>query len=62
MIQSKYKISIIATCLNEVENINDFYNRIVNVLKKFSNKYDYEIIVVDNRWNNKNIKRFGCKR
>ncbi len=56
MIQSKYKISIIATCLNEVENINDFYNRIVNVLKKFSNKYDYEIIVVDNKSSDGTIK------
>ena len=56
MIQSKYKISIITTCLNEVDCINDFYNRIVNVLKKFSSKYDYEIIVVDNKSSDGTIK------
>ena len=49
MIQSKHKISIMTTCLNEVENINDYYDSVVNQLKKFSDKYDYEIIVVDNK-------------
>lgn len=49
MNNSKYKISIITTCMDEVENIHDFYTLSLNELKRFSEKYDYEIIVVDNK-------------
>lgn len=41
------KISIIVTCFNEEENINDLYIRVKRVFQKL-NSYDYEIIYVDN--------------
>lgn len=42
----KKKISIIAPCYNEKDNINLFYEKIVNIFKKIE-KYNYEIIFVD---------------
>jgi len=40
------KISIIASFLNEEENINEFINHIQNSFKK-SNHIDYELIFID---------------
>ena len=40
-------ISIATSCYNEKENIRDFYDRIMTVLKDFPD-YDYEFVVEDN--------------
>jgi glycosyltransferase involved in cell wall biosynthesis len=44
----KKKISIVTGCYNEAGNLQEFYDRIISVLKKFD-KYDYEFVVADNR-------------
>lgn len=41
----KKKISIICPCYNEFDNINIFYNKIINIFNRIN--YDYEIIFVD---------------
>ena len=41
------KISIVSGCYNEVENIEELYNRCLAVLKKFP-EYDYEFVLEDN--------------
>jgi glycosyltransferase involved in cell wall biosynthesis len=41
-------ISVLVPVYNEEKNISLFYNRISTVLKKISDKYDYEIIFSDN--------------
>ena len=41
------KISVVSGCYNEAENLDEFYNRVTAVLRKFP-QYDYEIIVADN--------------
>ncbi|HUD19806.1 MAG TPA: glycosyltransferase family 2 protein [Patescibacteria group bacterium] len=43
----KKRISIIVTCYNEEENIEEMYRRIVAVFKKIP-RYDFELIYVDN--------------
>lgn len=40
-------ISIVITCYNEQENIQDMYSRIVKIFKKLK-EYNFEIIFVDN--------------
>ncbi|MBQ9088887.1 MAG: glycosyltransferase family 2 protein [Lentisphaeria bacterium] len=41
------KISVASGCYNEVENIEELYNRCLAVLKKFP-EYDYEFVLEDN--------------
>jgi len=41
------KICIVSGCYNEQNNIKEFYDRVVAVLRKFP-QYDYEIIIIDN--------------
>lgn len=41
------KISITAGCYNEVENLQEFYDRIARVFSQFPD-YDYEVILEDN--------------
>jgi len=41
-------ISIVTSCYNEQENLPDFYNQLMEVLKEFEGKYTYEIIIADN--------------
>lgn len=45
---NKKKISVVASCYNEEENVEDLYVRVKEQLDKFKDKYDYEIILVDN--------------
>jgi len=42
-----YKISIVAGCFNECENIDEFVMR-VNMAMQSLPKYDYEVIIIDN--------------
>ena len=41
------KISIVAGCLNERENIPTLYQKLTEVMSQYPN-YDYEIICIDN--------------
>ena len=41
------KISIAGGCYNEAENLEEFYQRCLAVLKRFP-EYDYEFVVADN--------------
>ena len=43
----KRKISIVTGCLNEEGNLQEFYDRVINVLSNYP-QYSYEIIVADN--------------
>lgn len=45
--ETKKKISIASGCLNEEGNLQEFYDRILAVLKRFP-QYSYEIIMADN--------------
>lgn len=47
MNDNKKKISITTSCLNEENNLNEFYNRLVAVFQQLP-QYDYEIIIADN--------------
>ncbi len=41
------KISIIAPCYNEADNVEVFYKKIHKIFEEKLNKYDYELIIVD---------------
>ena len=43
------KISIVIPTLNEQDNIIPITSAIIEVMQKYSEKYDYEIIIIDNR-------------
>lgn len=47
MSQPRKKISICAGTYNEEENIQEFYDRVMAILKKFP-QYDYEFVIADN--------------
>lgn len=42
------KISVIIPCYNEVDNVEPISFAVVNVLEEALNKYDYEILFIDN--------------
>lgn len=42
------KLSIIITCLNNEDNLSEFYDELFNVLKKVSRKYTSEMLFIDN--------------
>jgi polyisoprenyl-phosphate glycosyltransferase len=44
---AKKKISIASSCYNEEGNLQEFYNRVMNILAGFP-QYSYEIIMADN--------------
>lgn len=44
----KKKISIVSSCFNEEENIEILYERVKAQMEKFSDKYSWEQILVDN--------------
>ena len=50
------KISIFSPCYNEELNLEILYNRIKDVMKKLKDKYDYEIIFIDNKSNDNSRK------
>ena len=41
------KISIVTFCINEEDNIQNFYNSICEIIKDYATKYFFEIIIVD---------------
>lgn len=43
------KISIVTSCYNEQENIKELYLKLKEQLEKYKDKYDYEIIAIDNK-------------
>lgn len=45
----KKKISIITPVYNEEENILIYYQEVTKELKKYRDKYDFEIIIIDNK-------------
>ena len=42
------KISVVTICYNEEGNIREYYEQVVAVFKKLTDRYTYEIIVADN--------------
>jgi polyisoprenyl-phosphate glycosyltransferase len=44
----KKKISLLIPIFNEKENVSNIYNEIIDVIKSIEDKYDYEIIFLDN--------------
>lgn len=42
------KISIVTSCFNEEDNISLLYKKLVNIIGDFSNKYNFEILFIDN--------------
>lgn len=46
--QSKKLLSIVVPVLNEESNIEPFYDRVVSVLSRLSDRFDYELIFTDN--------------
>lgn len=42
------KISIVSSCYNEEENINTLYEKVFETIKPFSEKYEFEYILLDN--------------
>ena len=47
----KKKISILIPIFNEKENINIIYNKIINTISCITERYDYEILFLDNHSN-----------
>lgn len=43
------KISIVSSCYNEAENIEELCTRVFNVLDKYNEKYEFEYILLDNK-------------
>lgn len=41
-------VSIVSPCYNEEDNVDELHRRIAAVIDGLSNKYDFEIIVIDN--------------
>ena len=41
------KISVVVPCYNEEDSINNFYNELINVITKIKDKYEYEIVFVN---------------
>lgn len=44
----KKLISIVSGCINEVENIEILYSRIINTISPLRERYEFEIIFIDN--------------
>lgn len=42
------KVSVVASCYNEELNLDEFYKRVVAQFDKFKDKYEFELILVDN--------------
>jgi glycosyltransferase involved in cell wall biosynthesis len=42
------KISIVTGCYNEEENLPEFYEQVMEVMKELEGRYTYEIIIADN--------------
>lgn len=42
------KISIVSSCYNEEENLDELYERITTQMDKFKDKYEFEYILLDN--------------
>lgn len=42
------KISVVTICYNEEGNIREYYEQVVAIFKKLTDRYTYEIIVADN--------------
>lgn len=42
-------ISVVSPCYNEQENIDEFYRRVTEAIADLSDKYDFEIIIIDNK-------------
>ena len=45
----KKKISIMVPCYNEEENVPLMYDALKNLFNNELNKYDYEILFIDNK-------------
>ena len=42
------KISIVSSCYNEEENLDELYERVTTQMDKFKDKYEFEYILLDN--------------
>jgi len=42
------KVSIVTSCYNEEDNIQEFYNQVVGVFSQMKNDFTYEMIIADN--------------
>ena len=51
------KISLVSSCFNEEENIEDLYKRVVNQMEKFHGEYDFEYILLDNGSNDNTAQK-----
>ena len=45
---SKLKISVVSSCFNEEDNVEELCSRVKKQMLKYKNKYNYEQILVDN--------------
>jgi glycosyltransferase involved in cell wall biosynthesis len=45
---AKKTVSIMSNCYNEVDNVDNFHNQVRSALDPFLEKYDYEILFIDN--------------
>jgi polyisoprenyl-phosphate glycosyltransferase len=52
------KISVVAACYNESENIEELYNRVIKTIKEQQPNNGYEIIFVDNASTDQSFKVF----
>lgn len=42
------KISLVSSCYNEEENVKNLYERVASQINKYSDKYEFEYILLDN--------------
>ena len=50
-------ISIVCSCFNEEENIDEFYRQVKEVMAPFENKYSYEQIFIDNASTDSSVRK-----
>lgn len=53
----KKLISILSNCYNEEENIDEFYAQVKEVMELYQDKYDYELIFIDNASTDGTVKK-----
>jgi len=51
------KISIVSSCYNEEDNIDDLYNRVTMQWEKYKDKYEFEYILLDNNSTDRTVEK-----
>ena len=56
------KLSIVVPCYNEEDVIDIFYDKLIEITAKISDKYDYEIVFIDDGSSDKTFSKMKSLR